>query len=158
MTDLLKHGVIIACYFSLYGLELDLCLQSLLSHVTRQMYAQTDLSALHSLKNSCVWIFIELRGNEFSLLCGECSASRLLEQTLWLAEAYRWLHLGQSHTKVWLVTRWLGFQFAFLPIEAARVFLAGSGVCVRRGWLCFSRLLCSLTRSLRVHPREFYTK
>lgn len=43
MTDLLKHGVIIACYFSLYGMELDLCLQSLLSHVTRQMYAQTGL-------------------------------------------------------------------------------------------------------------------
>lgn len=157
MTDLLKHGVIIACYFSLYGLELDLC-SSVLALPRHQADVCPNRSALHSPKISSVWVFIELRGNEFSLFCGECSTSRHLEQTLWLAEAYCWLHLVQSHTEVWLVTCWLGFQFAFLPIEAARVFLTRSGVCMCKGWLCFSRLLCSLTRSLPAHPREFYTK
>lgn len=41
MTDLLKHGVIIARYFSLYGLELDLWSSVLALPVTRQMHAQT---------------------------------------------------------------------------------------------------------------------
>lgn len=118
MTDLLKHGVVIACYFSLYELELDLW-SLVLALPRHQADACPDRSALHSPKSSSVWVFIELRGNEFSLFCGECSASRILEQTWWLAEAYCWLHLVQSHTKVWLVIRWLGFQFAFLPIEAA---------------------------------------
>lgn len=80
MTDLLKHGMIIARYFSLYGLELNLW-SSVLALPRNQADACPNRSALHSPKSSSVWVFIELRGNEFSLLCGECSASRLLEQT-----------------------------------------------------------------------------
>lgn len=83
---LIEACVIIACYFSLYGLELDLC-SSVLALPRHQADVCPNRSALHSPKISSVWVFIELRGNEFSLFCGECSTSRHLEQTLWLAEA-----------------------------------------------------------------------
>lgn len=136
MTDLWKHGVIIVRYFSLYGLELDLW-SSVLALPRHQADACPNRSALHGPKKLiCLafywvegeWIFYAL----WRMFCLQApGADLVISRSILLTWSSTEPHKGVAcHTL-------MGFQFAFVSVEAARVFLARPGVCMRKAWLRF---------------------